>query len=182
MLQQRRTAAKKNSRHGSDVQAALRDGREQAFGVAFRFLINDFFRVLVHMAGIAAQNAFNLRCRHRQAKAAADLLADLIQAADHPKFQTAAGGGVGDAVVQPHEIHRPAADIRNDDGWLIQQATLRQRCGIALRIQRHFGDRDDIVLSFIAEGHRFTAPAQVVPERFLIPAASSFATAASVRR
>lgn len=44
---------------GSDVQAALRDGSEQAFGVAFRFLINDFFRVLVHMAGIAAQNAFN---------------------------------------------------------------------------------------------------------------------------
>ena len=37
-------------------------------------------------------------------------------------------------------------------------------------VSKNIGDRDGIVLSFIAEGHRFSAPAQVVLERFLIPA------------
>ena len=55
-----------------------------------------------------------------------------------PAKKAAAGSGVGDSVVDAHQVHRPAADVGDDDGRLIQQAPLRQHCGIALRIQRHF--------------------------------------------
>ena len=97
--------------------------------------VNNFSGILVDMDSIAAQHAFHLCRRHRQAQRAADLLTDLIQTADHAKFQTAAGRCIGDTVVQTHQIHRPATDIRHDHRRLIQQDALGQDCGIALREQ-----------------------------------------------
>ena len=94
--------------------------------------VNNFSGILVDMDGIAAQHAFHLCRRHRQAQRAADLLTDLIQTADHAKFQTAAGRRIGDAVVQAHQIHRPSADVCHDHRRLVQQDALGQNRGIAL--------------------------------------------------
>ena len=58
--------------------------------------VNNFSGILVDMDSIAAQHAFHLCRCHRQAQRAADLLTDLIQTADHAKFQTAAGRCIHD--------------------------------------------------------------------------------------
>jgi len=131
--------------------------------------VNDFSGILVDMDSIAAQHAFHLCRRHRQAQRAADLLTDLIQTADHAKFQTAAGRCIGDTVVQAHQIHRPATDIRHDHRRLIQQDALGQDCGITLREQRHLADGDRVFLSLIAETHRSPVPEQIVPECIFLP-------------
>ena len=131
--------------------------------------VNNFSGILVDMDSVAAQHAFHLCRRHRQAQRAADLLTDLIQTADHTEFQTAAGRRIGDTVVQAHQIHRPATDIRHDHRRLIQQDALGQDCSIALREQGHLADDDGVFLSLIAETHRFPIPEQIVPECVFLP-------------
>ena len=131
--------------------------------------VNNFSGILVDMDSIAAQHAFHLCRRHRQAKAAADLLTNLIQTADHAKFQTAAGRCIGNTVVQSHQIHGPSTDIRHDHRRLIQQDALGQNCGITLREQGHLADSDGVFLSLIAKIYRFPIPEQIITECIFLP-------------
>ena len=48
---------------------------------------------------------------NRQAGIPTNLLLDLIHAADHAKFQAAAGGRIRDVVVQSHMVDCPSADV-----------------------------------------------------------------------
>ena len=116
---------------------------------------------LVHPAGTAPQGAFDLSGRHGQPEQPAHLFADLINAADHAKFQAPAGSGVGDAVIQPHQIHRPAANVRHNDGRLVQQFRLGQYGGIALGKQGHLLDGDGVVLPLVAKRDSASIPIQV---------------------
>ena len=84
-VQQRRAAAQKNSRHGAGIQSALRNGGEQAMDIGVCLPVNNFSGILVDMDSIAAQHAFHLCRRHRQAQRAADLLTDLIQTVHEAK-------------------------------------------------------------------------------------------------
>ena len=84
-VQQRRAAAQKNSRHGTGIQSALRNGGEQAMDIGVCLPVNNFSGILVDMDSIAAQHAFHLCRRHRQAQRAADLLTDLIQTVHEAK-------------------------------------------------------------------------------------------------
>ena len=125
---------------------------------------------LIHTAGAAAQGALDLSGSHGQPKQPAHLLADFIDTADHAQFQTPAGGSVGDAVVQTHQIHRPAAYICHDDGRLVQQLRLGQDGGIALGKQGHLLDGDGIVLPLIAKRNGAPIPVQIRTEGLLVPA------------
>ena len=137
--------------------------------IGVRLPVDDLSGILVDMDSIAAQHAFHLCRRHRQAQRAADLLTDLIQTADHAEFQTAAGRCIGDTVVQAHQIHCPSANIRHDHRRLIQQDALGQNRGIALREQRHLADDDGVFLSLIAVIYRSPIPEQIVPECIFLP-------------
>ena len=125
---------------------------------------------LVHPAGAAPQGAFDLSGSHGQPKQPAHLFADFIDTADHAQFQTPAGGSVGDAVVQTHQIHRPAAYVSYDDGRLVQQLRLGQDGGIALGKQGHLLDGDGIVLPLIAKRNGAPIPVQIRTEGLLVPA------------
>ena len=125
---------------------------------------------LVHPAGAAPQGAFDLSGSHGQPKQPAHLFADFIDTADHAQFQTPAGGSIGDAVVQTHQIHRPAAYICHDDGRLVQQLRLGQDGGIALGKQGHLSDGDGIVLPLIAKRNGTPIPVQIRTEGLLVPA------------
>ena len=81
--------------------------------------MDDIPGVLIHTAGLSSQNTLHLGVGYRQPGIPADLFFRFINAANHAKLQAAAGGSVGDAVVQPHEIHRPAADIHEQNRRLI---------------------------------------------------------------
>ena len=116
---------------------------------------------LFHPAGAAPQGAFDLSGRHGQPEQPAHLFADLVNAADHAQFQAPAGSSVGDAVVQPHQIHRPTADVRHDDGRLVQQFRLGQDGGIALGKQGHLLDGDGVVLPLVAKRDGAPIPIQV---------------------
>ena len=64
-----------------------------------------------HAAALAVQNTFDLNIRYRQSGISAYLLGDLIHTPDHTKFQAAAGSGIWNTVVQPHQVYGPATDI-----------------------------------------------------------------------
>ena len=83
-LQQRRTTAQKNSRHGTGIQSALRNGGEQAMDIGVCLPVNNFSGILIDMDSIAAQHAFHLCRRHRQAQCAADLLAEGFHGVELP--------------------------------------------------------------------------------------------------
>ena len=132
--------------------------------------MDDAFRLVREAAGITPQDALDLRRCQRKTQDASHLFADLIDAADHAPLQAAAGGGIGEAVVQAHQVHCPATDVRHDDGRFIQQLRLGQHSGIALGEQFHIPDGDGIVPALIAEGHRFAVPQQIGTELLLVPA------------
>ena len=48
-LQQRRTTAQKNSRHGTGIQSALRNGGEQAMDIGVCLPVNNFSGILIDM-------------------------------------------------------------------------------------------------------------------------------------
>ena len=75
-----------------------------------------------------------------------------------------------DAVVQPHDIHRPAANVRKDHGRFIQQIAVLEDGRIALREQLHILHRSFIRNSFIRKRDRFALAQQICPECFLFPA------------
>ena len=77
---------------------------------------------------------------------------------------------MGDAVVQTHQIHRPAAYVSHDDGRLVQQLRLGQDGGIALGKQGHLLDGDGIVLPLIAKRNGAPIPVQIRTEGLLVPA------------
>ena len=132
--------------------------------------MDDSLDPVIHAAGVTAQDALDLSRGHGHAHHAADLFADLIDAADHAQLQAAAGGGVGNAVVQPHQIHRPAPDVRHDDGRFVQQTALGQHGCIALGEQFYITDGHRVLISLIAEQDRSAVPQQVLPELLFIPA------------
>ena len=167
-LQQGGAASQEDGGHGPDVQAALHDGGEEAVGVGVRFPLNDLPGPPVHAAGVISEHALNLCRRHGQAKRTAHLLRDLIQTADHPQLQASAGGGVGDPVVQAHQVHRPAPDVRQNDRRLVQQFRLGQHGGVALGEQGHLRDGDGAGAPLKPEGHESTVPEKVVPEFLLV--------------
>ena len=88
----------------------------------------------VHAAALAVQNTFDLNIRYRQSGISAYLLGDLIHTPDHTKFQAAAGSGIWNTVVQPHQVYGPATNIceknrsssRTHSGW---RARAEYPCG-----------------------------------------------------
>ena len=138
--------------------------------ILIRLRVDDGFHFVRQATGVAAQDALDLSCGQGQPLRAAHLLADLIDAADHAQLQTAAGCGIGDAVVQTHQVHCPAADIRYNDGRLVQQAALGQHGGIPLGKQLHIGYGHRILAPLVAEQRGLPIPQQVCTEPRLVPA------------
>ena len=66
---------------------------------------------LIHAAGLPGKDTFHLGVGYGQPHVPANLLFCFIDAPDHAELQAAAGSGVGNTVIRPHMICRPAADI-----------------------------------------------------------------------
>ena len=99
-LGQRCAAAQHHNRDGLEVKPGFHDGREEHFHIAAALLPDHAAGFLVHAAGLSSQHLLHLGVGNRQSHIPADLFFHFIHAADHAKFQTAAGGGIGDAVIQ----------------------------------------------------------------------------------
>ena len=162
--------AEEHDRHGAAVQTCFGNGRENASGIKPSFALDDGFHAVVHTVRAAAQDIFNLRTGKRQIQASAHLLRDLIQTADHAQLQAAARSCVRDAVVQPHDIHGPAANVREDHGRFVQQIAVLEDRSIALREQLHILHRSFIRNPFIRKRDRLALAQQIRPECFLFPA------------
>ena len=115
----RRAAAQHHDRDGLEVKSRFHGCGKKALRANSPLLPDDAPCILVHAAGLSGQNTLYLRVGDGQSDVPADLLFCFIHAADHAEFQTAACGCVGNAVVQPHEIHRPAADVHRKDRRLV---------------------------------------------------------------
>ena len=82
-----------------------------------------------------------------------------------------AGVRVGHAVVDAHQIHRPAADVHSQQGRLVyHQIGFCQHSGIPLRKQPHILDGDAVLGVLVAEHHRLGRTKQVGSEFLLVPA------------
>ena len=75
-----------------------------------------------------------------------------------------------DTVVQPHDIHSPAANVRKDHGGFIEQITVLEDRRIALRKQLHILHGNLIRNPFIQKRDRLALAQQICPECFLFPA------------
>ena len=65
--------------------------------------------------------------------------------AEPAKFQAAAGGGVRDAIIQAHEVHRPAADVHQQHGRLVADKLRAVHDGrLSLREQNCVPNRDAV--------------------------------------
>ena len=136
--------------------------------------MDDASGVLVHAAGFSGQHALHLGVGNGQPHIPADLFFRFIDAPDHAKFQTPAGRSVGDAIVQPHEIHRPAADVHEKDRRLIlDKFGVKNDGRVPLREQLHILDGDFVGDSFKFEAHRLGRTQKVFPEWLFLPAKSS---------
>ena len=133
--------------------------------------MDDAAGVLVHAAGLSRQHSLHLGVGNGQPHIPADLFFHLIDAADHPQLQAPAGGGVGNIVVQPHEIHRPAADVHEQDGWLVlEEFRVDHQGGIPLWKQLHILDGHFVGDALELEAYRLGRRAKVLPEGLFLPA------------
>ena len=130
---------------------------------------NNFFCAFVHAADVSEKDAFNLRRSHGQSQISPDLLRNFVQAANHAQFQTPAGGGVGNTVVQTHQVHRPTANVRQNDRGFIQQIRLGQYRGVALGEQGNLCDSDCVGTSFKTERNRRAVSEEILTEFLLVP-------------
>ncbi len=172
-LDHRRSAAQHDYRDGFEVKPRFHGCREKPFGVEAALFLDDASGVLVHAAGLSRQHSFHLRVGNGQSYIPADLFFRFVNAADHAKLQAAAGGSVRDAVVQPHEVHRPAADIHEQNRRLIlDEFRVDGDGGIPLREQFHIFDGDFVGDSLKSEAHQLGRTQKVFPEGLFLPAKS----------
>ena len=89
------------------------------------------------------------------------------------QFQASAGGGVGDSIVQPHEVHGPASDVHKEHrGFSPYEFWVNGNGGAALWKKSDILNGHLIGDSFKLEAYRLGRTEQVFPERFLFPAES----------
>ena len=105
------SAAHDHGRNCLQIEPGFHNCRQYFLRVEPSLPDNDFFCGRVHAAALAVQNTFDLNIRYRQSGISAYLLGDLIHTPDHTKFQAAAGSGIWNTVVQPHQVYGPATDI-----------------------------------------------------------------------
>ena len=133
--------------------------------------MDDAAGVLVHAAGLSRQHSLHLGVGNGQPHIPANLFFHLVDAADHPQFQAPAGGGVGNIVVQPHQVHRPAADVHEQDrGFVLEEFRVDHQGGIPLWEQLHILDGHFVGDALELEAYRLGRRAKVLPEGLLLPA------------
>ena len=146
------------------------------FHIEAALLPNDSLGRFLQAAGFPSQNPFNLRIGNGQAQAPPDLLLCFVNTADHAQLQAAAGRGVWHAVVQTHQIHRPAADVHKQDGRFVpDELRVHSKGGIPLREQLYFLNGHFVESALKPEAHRARAAGrmrieQVIPKGLLFPA------------
>ena len=133
--------------------------------------MDDAAGVLVHAAGLSSQHSLHLGVGNGQPHIPANLFFYLVDAADHPQFQAPAGGGVGNIVVQPHQVHRPAADVHEQDrGFVLEEFRVDHQGGIPLWEQLHILDGHFVGDALELEAYRLGRRAKVLPEGLFLPA------------
>ena len=165
-----RAAAQHDRGQGAQVKSRFGHQREQPFGVGAALLPHDLTHRIAQGARPARQHLLNLRVGQGKPCFAPHLLTHSIDAADHAEFQAVRGLRHGAGVVDPHEIHRPSADVHEQQGRLIQQQVgVCQQRGVALREQCHILNGDLVFCALESEQDRLGAE-QVLPKFWLVPA------------
>ena len=124
----------------------------------------------IHAAGLPAEHTLDLRVRQRQARIPQNLFPCFIQTPDHAQLQAPAGPRTGGAIVQTHHVHRPAADVHQQEGRLARdEIRIHRQSGISLRVQPNAFHRHLIRLSLIPVFHRLGRAQQIFFKTALLP-------------
>ena len=107
----------------------------------------------------------------RDSGISAYLLGDLIHTPDHTKLQAAAGSGVWNTVVQPHQVYGPATDVCEKNRRLVPNTfRVKSQGRVSLWEQFYILNPDLIALILVPETQRLLFPKQIFPETFFLPA------------
>ena len=122
-------------------------------------------------AGLARQHLFDLSVGKRKSGFLADPLPDLIDAADHPQFQTVRRFRYRQGVVDPHQIHRPAADVHEQQRRFVgQQIRFSHQGRKTLGKQLHICNSDAVFHALVTELNRLGRTKQIAAKLRLVPA------------
>ncbi len=164
-------AAQHDQRHGVKIEARFHDCGEQPLGIQPALFVHDAAHLIRQAAGLPRQHLLDLRVGERKTGFLADPLADLVDAADHPQLQTVCRFRYRQGVVDPHQIHRPAADVHEQQRRFVgQQVRLGHQGGKALGKQLHIRDGDAVFHTLVAELDRLGRTKQIATELRLVPA------------
>lgn len=165
------SAAHDHGRNCFQIEPGFHNCRQYFLRVEPSLPDNNFFCGRVHAAALAVQNTFDLNVRYRQSGISAYLLGDLIHAPDHTKLQAAAGSGVWNTVVQPHQVYGPATDVCEKNRRLVPNTfRVKSQGRVSLWEQFYILNPDLIALILVPETQRLLFPKQIFPETFFLPA------------
>ena len=157
------TAAHHDDRQCVVVKACFQHSGEQPLGVETTLIADQVAHSLLQTARAARQHLLDLGVSQGQAGVLAYPLPHLVDTADHAEFKAVAGADDWPTVVNAHQVHRPPADVEQQQGGLVrQQVRLGHERRKALGEEKHILDCDAVRLAFIAEFGRLARIAQQV--------------------
>ncbi len=98
---------------------------EQPLGIQPALFVHDAAHLVRQAAGLARQHLLDLGIGERKSGFLTDSFPDLVNAADHSQFQTVCRFRCRQGVVDPHQIHRPAADVHEQQRRFVGQQIRR---------------------------------------------------------
>ena len=114
-----------DQRHRMKVEARLHNRGEQTLGIQPALFVHDAAHLVRQAAGLACQYLLDLSIGKRKTGFLPDPLPDLIDAADHSQFQAVRRFRYRQGVVDPHQIHRPAADVHEQQRRFVGPSSRR---------------------------------------------------------
>ena len=164
-------AAQHDQRHGVKIEARFHDCGEQPLGIQPPLFVHDAAHLVSQAAGLARQHLFDLGISKRKTCFLTDTFPDLVDATNHPKFQAVRRFCYRQGVVDPHQIHRPAANVHEQQRRFVgQQVRLSHQGGKALGKQLHIRDGDAVFHTLVAELNRLGRTKQIATKLRLVPA------------
>ena len=153
------------------IEARFHDCGEQPLGIQPPLFVHDAAHLVSQAAGLARQHLFDLGISKRKPCFLTDTFPDLVDATNHPKFQAVRRFCYRQGVVDPHQIHRPAANVHEQQRRFVgQQVRLSHQGGKALGKHLHIRDGDAVFHTLVAELDRLGRTKQITAELRLVPA------------
>ena len=159
-------AAHKNGGDCPQVKACLHNGRQDPLCITAPILLDRSLSAFGSMAAaVSIQDTFFIWISVTvQPGTPAHLFHRFINTADNAKLKAAAGSRIRDSIIQPHQVHSPAANVHQKNRRLIPDVfRMESKRRIALGEQFHILDCQFIRFIFVSETKRLLLPEQILP-------------------